>query len=124
MWGGGGGGGGGMTLFSPSRRRLKSLMPHVCLGFPAGFGNDTCTEGKTLLTFTSCLFIPQHIDEIPDELKPLYKTVWEISQKTLIDMAADRGAFIDQSQSFNVFFAQPDNQKLTSMHFYGWKKVV
>lgn len=64
----------------------------------------------------------QHIEEIPDDLKPLYKTVWEISQKTLIDMAADRGAFIDQSQSFNVFFAQPDNHKLTSMHFYGWKK--
>lgn len=64
----------------------------------------------------------QHIDEIPDEIKPLYKTVWEISQRTLIDMAADRGAFIDQSQSFNVFFAEPNYGKLTSMHFYGWKK--
>ncbi|XP_020628934.1 ribonucleoside-diphosphate reductase large subunit-like [Orbicella faveolata] len=64
----------------------------------------------------------QHIDEIPDDLKPLYKTVWEISQRTLIDMAADRGAFIDQSQSFNVFFAEPNYGKLTSMHFYGWKK--
>lgn len=65
----------------------------------------------------------QHIDEIPDDLKPLYKTVWEISQRTLVDMAADRGAFIDQSQSFNVFFAEPSYGKLTSMHFYGWKKV-
>lgn len=64
----------------------------------------------------------QHIDEIPDDLKPLYKTVWEISQRTLVDMAADRGAFIDQSQSFNVFFAEPSYRKLTSMHFYGWKK--
>lgn len=64
----------------------------------------------------------QNIDEIPEDLKPLYKTVWEISQRTLIDMAADRGAFIDQSQSFNVFFAEPKYGKLTSMHFYGWKK--
>lgn len=48
--------------------------------------------------------------------------MWELSQKPLIDMAADRGAFIDQSQSFNVFIAQPNLAKLTSMHFYGWKK--
>lgn len=64
----------------------------------------------------------QTIDEIPDELKALYKTVWEIKQRTLIDMAADRGAFIDQSQSFNVFIANPKYDVLTSMHFYGWKK--
>jgi ribonucleoside-diphosphate reductase subunit M1 len=49
--------------------------------------------------------------------------VWEISQKVLINMAADRGAFIDQSQSFNVFIGEPTVSKLTSMHFYGWKKV-
>ncbi len=60
---------------------------------------------------------------IPSDLKALYKTVWEISQKVLIDMAADRGAFIDQSQSFNVHIAQPNFAKLTSMHFYAWKKV-
>ncbi len=48
--------------------------------------------------------------------------MWEISQKTLINMAADRGAFIDQSQSFNVFIAEPNFQKLSSMHFYAWKK--
>lgn len=65
----------------------------------------------------------QYIEEIPGELKKLYKTVWEISQRTLIDMAADRGAFIDQSQSFNVHFAEPTVAKLTSMHFYAWKKV-
>jgi len=64
----------------------------------------------------------QNIEEIPKDLKELYKTVWEISQKTLIDMAADRGAFIDQSQSFNVHMAGANYAKLTSMHFYGWKK--
>ncbi|KAN0047497.1 hypothetical protein ACTA71_001879 [Dictyostelium dimigraforme] len=64
----------------------------------------------------------QSIGGIPDELKELYKTVWEIRQRTLIDMAADRGAFIDQSQSFNVFIAEPTFAKLTSMHFYSWKK--
>ena len=65
----------------------------------------------------------QHIDEIPDELKKLYKTVWEISQRTLINMAAERGAYIDQSQSFNVHIAEPNFGKLTSMHFYAWRKV-
>eukprot|EP00004_Rigifila_ramosa_P025059 TRINITY_DN7413_c0_g1_i1.p1 TRINITY_DN7413_c0_g1~~TRINITY_DN7413_c0_g1_i1.p1 ORF type:complete len:816 (-),score=202.02 TRINITY_DN7413_c0_g1_i1:172-2589(-) len=64
----------------------------------------------------------QNIPEIPEELKAIYKTVWEIKQRTLIDMAADRGAFIDQSQSFNVFMAEATVGKLTSMHFYAWKK--
>lgn len=64
----------------------------------------------------------QNIPEIPTELKELYKTVWEIKQKTLIDMAADRGAFICQSQSLNLFMAEPNMAKLTSMHFYAWKK--
>jgi ribonucleoside-diphosphate reductase alpha chain len=64
----------------------------------------------------------QNIDEIPQSIKDLYKTVWEISQKTLIDMAADRGAYIDQSQSFNVHIQNPNFGKLTSMHFYAWKK--
>eukprot|EP00835_Amoeboradix_gromovi_P006515 NODE_781_length_4285_cov_0.344959.p1 type:complete len:813 gc:universal NODE_781_length_4285_cov_0.344959:3158-720(-) len=63
----------------------------------------------------------QNIECIPKELKKLYKTVWEISQKTLLDMAADRGAFIDQSQSLNIFLESVDYKKLTSMHFYGWK---
>ena len=66
---------------------------------------------------------PQHIDEIPDNLKKLYKTVWEIPQRILIDMAADRGAYIDQSQSFNVHIAEPTFPKLTSMHFYAGNKV-
>ncbi|XP_067889092.1 ribonucleoside-diphosphate reductase large subunit isoform X2 [Heterodontus francisci] len=64
----------------------------------------------------------QSIEEIPDDLKSLYKTVWEISQKTVIKMAADRGAYIDQSQSLNIHVAEPNYGKLTSMHFYGWKQ--
>merc|ERR1712244_114464 len=64
----------------------------------------------------------QNIQEIPDDLKLIYKTVWEISQKKLINMAADRGHFIDQSQSFNIHMNNPNFGKLTSMHFYGWKK--
>ena len=64
----------------------------------------------------------QNINEIPDNLKELYKTSWEISQKVIIDMAADRGAFIDQSQSLNIFMENANFAKLTSMHFYGWEK--
>jgi len=64
----------------------------------------------------------QNIPEIPDNLKLLYRTAWEISQKTIIDMAADRGAFICQSQSLNIFMESANFAKLTSMHFYGWKK--
>ena len=64
----------------------------------------------------------QNIKEIPDDIKELYKTVWEIKQRNLIDMAADRGAFICQSQSLNLFVDSPSISKLTSMHFYGWKK--
>ena len=60
--------------------------------------------------------------EIPENLKAIYKTVWEIKQRILVDMAADRGAFIDQSQSFNVHRSDPDSGKLTSLHFYAWKK--
>jgi len=64
----------------------------------------------------------QDINEIPQNLKELYKTSWEISQKVIIDMAADRGAFIDQSQSLNIFMENANFAKLTSMHFYGWEK--
>lgn len=64
----------------------------------------------------------QNIDGIPQELKELYKTVWEISQKVIIDQAADRGAYICQSQSLNLFIQDPNFGKLSSMHFYGWKK--
>ena len=63
----------------------------------------------------------QHIESIPQDLKELYKTVWELSMKDIIDMARHRGYFIDQSQSLNLFMKDPDYSKLTSMHFYGWK---
>lgn len=64
----------------------------------------------------------QNISEIPENLKELYRTAWEISQKSIIEMAADRGAYIDQSQSLNIFMASANFAKLTSMHFYGWEK--
>ncbi len=64
----------------------------------------------------------QNIEEISPELKEIYKTVWEIKQRNVIDMAADRGAFICQSQSLNLFVEQPNFAKLSSMHFYTWKK--
>jgi len=64
----------------------------------------------------------QNIPEIPQNLKELYKTVWEIKQRTIIDMAADRGAFICQSQSLNLFVESPNFAKLTSMHFHAWKQ--
>lgn len=64
----------------------------------------------------------QHMTHLPQELRDLYKTVWEIKQKVIIDMAADRGAFICQSQSLNLFVETPNLAVLSSMHFYGWKK--
>ena len=63
----------------------------------------------------------QNIIDIPDDIKDLYKTVWEMSQKTIIDMAADRGVYIDQSQSMNLFVESPTISKLSSMHMYAWK---
>ncbi|KAJ9146104.1 hypothetical protein P3X46_028414 [Hevea brasiliensis] len=62
------------------------------------------------------------IPEIPEQLKAIYKTVWEIKQKTLVDMAVNRGCYIDQSQSLNIHMEQPDLGKLTSLHFYAWSK--
>ena len=64
----------------------------------------------------------QAFDEVPAEIKEIYKTVWEISQKVVIDMAADRGAYICQSQSMNLFLENPNFSKLSSMHFYAWNK--
>lgn len=64
----------------------------------------------------------QNINEIPQNLKDLYKTAWEISQKSIIELAADRGAYICQSQSLNIFMENANFGKLTSMHFYGWEK--
>ena len=64
----------------------------------------------------------QGLEGVPENLKAVYRTVWEIPQKSIIDMAADRGAYIDQSQSLNIFMENPSLAKLSSMHMYGWKK--
>lgn len=64
----------------------------------------------------------QNIEEIPEKIKSLYKTVWEIPQKIIIDFAADRGAFIDQTQSLNIFMERPTVAKLSSLYMYGWKR--
>merc|ERR1712156_446468 len=63
----------------------------------------------------------QHIDQIPSDIKELYKTVWEIKQRVVLDMAADRGAYIDQSQSLNIHMTGATLAKLSSMHFHGWQ---
>ncbi|HJM44644.1 MAG TPA: hypothetical protein QF644_01690, partial [Candidatus Poseidoniaceae archaeon] len=64
----------------------------------------------------------QKIDIIPEDIRMLYRTTWEIKQKDIIDMSADRGAFIDQSQSLNIHMTDANSAKVSSMHFYGWKK--
>ena len=66
----------------------------------------------------------QRITEIPTNIRNLYKTVWDIRQKDIIDMAADRAPYIDQSQSMNIFMAQPSLARLSSMHFYAWKAGI
>ncbi len=81
-----------------------------------GLWNDNM-KNKLIAANGSVLAIP----EIPVSLKELYKTAWEIKQKAIIDMSADRGAFICQSQSLNIFMTDPNFAKLTSMHFYAWK---
>ena len=64
----------------------------------------------------------QNIKKVPQYIKDIYKTVWEVGNKTIIDMASDRGIYIDQSQSMNLFMSDPDYNRITSMHFYSWKK--
>jgi ribonucleoside-diphosphate reductase alpha chain len=64
----------------------------------------------------------QDIPEVPENIKDIYRTVWEVPQRALIDMAADRGAYICQSQSLNLFVSNPNFAKLTSMHFYAWER--
>jgi ribonucleoside-diphosphate reductase alpha subunit len=82
-----------------------------------GLWNETMRQ-KLIATNGSV----QPIAEIPQNIKDIYKTVWEISQKAIIDMSADRGAYICQSQSLNIHLTDPNFGKLTSMHFYAWKK--
>lgn len=79
---------------------------------------NTAMKDKIILANGSI----QEISEIPQDIKNLYKTVWEIKMRNIIDMAADRGAYICQSQSLNLFISAPNASKLTSMHFYAWKK--
>jgi ribonucleoside-diphosphate reductase subunit M1 len=64
----------------------------------------------------------QNVMEIPQSIREIYRTVWEIPQRSILDMAADRGPFVCQSQSLNIHIAEPDSKKLTSMHFYAWQK--
>jgi len=92
-------------------KHLMSDLIHL------GIWNDEM-KNKLILANGSIQGIP----EIPQNIKDLYKTVWEISQKTIIDMAADRGAYVCQSQSMNIHIQDPNFGKLTSMHFYAWKK--
>ncbi len=101
-------------------RPLLLMTKHICQAFPEMLHNFT--PNNTYSPDSATLPIhPQELD-IPMELKSLYKTVWEIKQRVLVDMAADRGAFIDQSQSFNVHMSDPNFGKLTSLHFYSWRK--
>jgi ribonucleoside-diphosphate reductase subunit M1 len=83
---------------------------------------SSTTVNTCFLTPTTFLHFSQQELDIPPRLKQLYKTVWEIKQRVLVDMAADRGAYIDQSQSFNVHMSDPNFGKLTSLHFYTWKR--
>ena len=92
----------------------KHLMKDL---ISAGLWSETMRQ-KLISTNGSVQSIP----EIPQNLKDIYKTVWEISQKAIIDMSADRGAYICQSQSLNIHLTDPNFGKLTSMHFYAWKK--
>ena len=64
----------------------------------------------------------QNIQEVPDDIKKVFRTVWEISQRSIIDMAADRGPYIDQSQSLNIYVEEPTRAILTSIHFHTWSK--
>lgn len=93
-----------------NRHLLKDLIG-------LGMWNDTIKQ--KLMAANGSI---QEIDDIPAELKNLYKTAYELSQKAIIDQSADRGAFICQSQSLNLFVENPNFSKLSSMHFYGWQK--
>lgn len=81
-----------------------------------------CFKKSTYCKINFSRFCPQNIEDIPNELKLLYKTAWEMPQKTIFEMAACRGPFIDQSQCLNVHMIDP-LEKLTSMHFYAWENV-
>ena len=94
---------------------INKYLIHDLLGL--GIWNDDMKD--SLLANGGSI---QNIPNIPEEIKALYKTVWEIKQKVLIDQAADRGVYVCQSQSLNLFVEDPDMSKITNMHFYAWKK--
>jgi ribonucleotide reductase alpha subunit len=94
----------------------------VC--FRANFTFQFYVENTTNIISLSFIWIIQNIDFIPDDIKQLYKTVWEISMKTLINYSMERGLFIDMTQSLNLFIANPTIKKLTNMHFFAWKKFL
>ncbi|KYN05745.1 PREDICTED: ribonucleoside-diphosphate reductase large subunit [Cyphomyrmex costatus] len=93
------------------------VNPHLLRDLTARNLWDEDMQNEILANFGSV----QNIERIPDDLKELYKIVWEIPQKVILEMAADRGAFIDQSQSLNIHIGDPTTEKLTSMHFFGWR---
>ena len=103
-----------------------SLLPRICAVVNQHLLRDLMSRGLWTAEIRNQIIAHngsvQNIPEIPADLKALYRTCWEMKMRTLIDMAADRGAFIDQSQSFNVFMVEPNYAKLSSMHFYAWKK--
>lgn len=105
-----------------TRRVLAGEFPIINKQLVEDLQKLNLWNGEMKNMIIACNGSVQSIDSIPPTLKNLYKTVWEIPMRTLINMAADRGAYIDQSQSFNVFVSEPNASKLTSMHFYAWKK--
>lgn len=83
-----------------------------------GLGMWTEAVRQKILAFNGSI---QDIKEIPEEIRRRYRTVWEIRQKAILNLAIGRGPFIDQSQSLNIHLAEPDIKKISSMHFHGWK---
>ena len=107
--------------FQVVNRHLVKQLEDVGLWSDAMRREIVATRGSVNPTAEEATAYPE-IAKIPKDIKEVFKTVWEIKQRVCIDMAADRGRFICQSQSFNVFLAEPNFAKLSSMHFYGWQK--
>ena len=105
-----------------ARRVLAGEFPVVNPFLYDELVNHNLWNAKTLNQIMADGGSVQNLNGLPKGSKDIFKTVWEIKQKCLIDMAADRGAFVCQSQSLNMFVANPSKAILTSMHFYGWKK--
>lgn len=104
------------------RRTLAGEFTIINKHLMSDLVNAGLWNGRTIDSIIANNGSVQHILELPKETRELYKTVWEISQKTLIEQAADRGVFIDQSQSLNLWLKNPTHAKLSAMHMYSWKK--